>query len=175
MIERWSRAQEGAPGFVWFLIIVATIIAQMVRLFRRPSQRPRAPAPPATGGEKAPQDELSEFLRQLTGVPQQPEPPAPPPVPVTRPKAPPRPVQRPQRVTARQAPSVPPAPAVPVKAPVSIHHGAYRVTRGRRKDTLLRREVLRMMDGRKGLRQSILLREMLGPPRGARPLLMQAR
>ena len=176
MIDRWLRVQEGAPGFLWFVIIAATIIAQMVKLFRR--QRPsQPPAPPVTGDSEreAPRDELSEFLRQLTGTP--PPAPAPPPVPT----APARPAQHPRRVTAQRVRAVPPpAPIRPLApsrpAPVaSIHDDAYKPLRKSGAASPLQREILGMVSRKKGLRRAILLREILGQPRGTSPLLIQAR
>jgi len=186
MNDGWLRAQEGAPGFLWVVIIAATIIAQVVKLFRR--ARPQQPsAPPATGEQQAPQDELSEFLRQLTGAPQRPPsapaptpaaaPPAPPPVPEAPKAAAARPVERPRRAAARRVQSVAPtrpiAPAEPQPA-ASMDDDAYKAHRRSGMASALQLQVLGMVRDKNGLRQAVLLREILGPPRAVRPPGMQA-
>ncbi|MBL7115486.1 MAG: hypothetical protein ISS35_06950 [Kiritimatiellae bacterium] len=80
---------EGAEGFFWIIVVIASIAGQIAKASKRAKQKQRektnhAPAPRSNPKSGSPEDQLQDFLRSLTGQPPHVEPqpvaPAPPPV-----------------------------------------------------------------------------------------------
>ena len=162
-------AATDISGLFWLAVIVVTVLAQIFKAGRqfnknRPGQDQESTAEP----NRAPEAELREFLKGLTGVP-----PAKPTAPVTRPPAP-RPAP-PRRVAAspRRVVAPPPlfAPPIPAAAQASVwdhaihHDNAYAEARiDGSESTRKRKAVLAAMKDPRSLRQAFLLRTILGPP-----------
>ncbi|MBM4142395.1 MAG: hypothetical protein FJ225_02200 [Lentisphaerae bacterium] len=178
----------------WVLIVLATIVAQIVKLSRR-----RGPAPAAPREERDPDETLRRLLEEITGVAQ----------PRSRPPAPPQPrpapaiagpsalssgrefaapagggaerrqgaAGRPAAPAARARKPRPPAPpalpgvVVPLPAAAPLAADAYAQQGGRPSAAAakLRPEILADVAEAGALRRAVLLREILGPPRGMRP------
>jgi len=171
----------GDPGAViWLIVIVATVIAQLVKAGKRLSQ---GQTPPGTdsGAPKAPptapQDELREFLENLTGTRT-----APPqaPVPPQAPAHPARPQRRgtaPRQVRRPVAPPPPlpaaPAPAVARQTVRPAARGTMRAAKAykSRKRTRFKSGVIKTTDlqGNANLRRAIALMEVFAAPRALRP------
>lgn len=166
-----------ADGIGFFIFVVIAIVVNVIKkLASAQSQKPTA-TESSTGGFKAPQDELNEFLKSIAQAqepakPPRPQPPAP--RPVSRPPAPrpvaatPPPVATPVNIPEPVAVVAEPVRVATVAsvAPVAGHAATPRTSQSRiytkKAAGRARRNV--WGSGDRGLQQAIIAREILGPP-----------
>ena len=160
-------AGDGDAIFVVIMIAFAAI-SQVVKLVRRTAakrEEGRTGHPQTQGNTSNAQDELQDFLQRLSGEAQQAEP--------TRAVAPPPPPQRqaqnPQRVRVvrQQTPQpAPPAPAVAPPPPVPAIEPEPSEQTSTVKPSF---DITSRLSRLNPLQQSIVLREILGPPKAIQP------
>jgi hypothetical protein len=82
---------EGIGGFLWVIVVIASIAGQIAKASKRSKQKQQEgnashpPEPRRNAEPVAPEDQLQDFLRSLTGQPpQEPRPVAPVPAPVVQ-------------------------------------------------------------------------------------------
>lgn len=169
----------GLDDFLFFLFIVGGILIRVVTAARAnksqakgaDSQKP--PRPDKSPAEK----ELADFLREITGQEKQADAKPPPQQPVAAPPKPPPPVfnkqirPEPARSTVKGPPKPgaqkPVGPAVNLRSirgtkPIGITPAMQRTPK---KSKMRNKPVLAMLKDNEALKQAIVLREILGPPR----------
>ncbi len=152
-------------GLFWLVIIAASIIAQVVKA----SKRMVPPGEPATDDRisrdamdgVSPDMELRDFLRRLgvTQTVEHPSPPPPPPPPATSRRQAPT-TRRADRPAPTPAPVRAATPARPRQKAAAVPATGKAIPGPQTPSPSLRRLLAHPM----GLRQGILLREILGPP-----------
>ena len=174
---------EGIGGFFWIIVVIASIAGQIAKASKRTKQRQQEgnashpPEPRRNAEPVAPEDQLQDFLRSLTGQPPQgPHPVAPVPAPVAqkprkrqtslkrkrqslrqKKKALPRTHQKTAKAIVPEFcpdPTVHPAvapPVMPIQPPMTT----------RRSST---GPALKRISALGALRSAIVWREILGPP-----------
>jgi len=171
---------------IWALFIIITVIAQIVKGTKKvSSQAPGkteegAPGSPRESQERSErEDELRKFLETLAGgQPSTPKPTAtpstPPPVPRTTRSVDQTPTRRRPRRPAAAKPTPPPEPirvAPPPPVPVLASSPVKPVVvMGSKRKSVLGEQFRRDLKEVGSARNSIVLREVLGPPIGLRPL-----
>ncbi|NQT92646.1 MAG: hypothetical protein HQ559_07790 [Lentisphaerae bacterium] len=135
----YTLAAGGGDGLFFFILVVITIVVQIIRLSRK--SRPLKGEEPRDSvfGRG---DEIGSFLENLSrGTVPPAETPAPP-----------------------SAPPPVPVPTVAVADPGAEEHGEVRQTRECRQGT--GGKIVKLLRHSQGIRQAVLLREILGPPTG---------
>lgn len=174
-MEEHMVVPAGFAALIPVVIILVSIVAQLVKAGKRTSAGERPPRP-GTPSE-SPGGELQDFLRSLSGQQTPPEPAT-----LRVPPPPPPPAPAPQKVRAVhspapkkrvvQKPPPPPGQTQPVSAkvqqPASLTPTPVAAPAREPAPRLLGRNVALLFRDRTSLREAIVLREVLGPPLGAR-------
>ena len=173
------RAGADPEAIIWLIIIVASIVAQVIKSAReagpgRKSLHPNAPPPVPPTGPSSEADELRQFLESLGGAQQTtaPRPPPPPPRPTARRPAPP-PVPTATVTPAAPVRPVPRRRAAAPTAPIAPAPATKRRRVNRTRNAVQRKVLMMAVRDRDTLQEAILLREVLGPPIAMRPASSQ--
>ena len=161
-------AAGSGDNYIFVLVVLATIIAQIVKAVRKASPRtpasagPRPADPTPDRAPAAPNDELQQFLQSLTGV--APPKPAPVPPPVAQVVAPVTPPPPPPALKVLEP--VAPEPFMPPADAGGMHnHDPYKKAKASAgKPRLERDDIVKDIEHPGSLKKAIILREVLGPP-----------